>query len=173
MRVRFNSLYVSSSLLTLCLLGPVPYLLWQARKWPRRNIVEEFTVGQNVNPCYNTCYNWESLFAIASLAFTLTALIVLWTSYRKGMRSAWFIMFVFVFGFYLPAAWGDIFLYIRDDASGWWHGFAQGVWQGNHLAVLGLKEMFKLAVMLFALFLPVRTFFGKPRQPRSSDQLSS
>jgi len=77
------------------------------------------------------------------------------------MRSAWFIMFVFVFGYFLPVVWGDTFLYIWQDASGWWHEFAQGLWQGHHLAVAGLREMFRLAVMLFALFLPVRTFFGK------------
>ena len=166
MRIRFNSLYVSSSLLTICLLSVVPRFLWSARKWPRRNIIEEVIITGNVNPCYNSCYNFESLAAIASLAYILTALILLWTSYRKGMRSAWFIMFVFVFGYFLPVVWGDTLLYIWHDASDWWHGFAQGLWQGHHLAVAGLREMIRLAVMLFALFLPVRTFFGKPRQPR-------
>ena len=164
MRVRFNSLCVYSSLLTLCLLSLVPRMVWSARTWRQRNIVEEYTLEQNVNPCVNSYYNYESLLAIASLAYIATALIVLWTSYRKGMRSAWFIMFVFVFAFFLPVVWGDVFRYIWQDAPGWWHGFAQGLREGNHLAVDGLKEMFRLTVMLFALFLPVRTFFGKPRQ---------
>ena len=167
MKVRFNSLYVSSSLLTLCLLSVVPRFLWSARKWPRRNIIEDFDLPGNINPCVNSCYNFESLVGIASLALILTALIVLWTSYRKGMRSAWFIMLVFVFGFFLPVVWGDTFRYIWQDATGWWHGFAQGLWEGNHLAVASLREMFRLAFMLFALFLPIRTFFGQPRQPRS------
>ena len=169
MRIRLNSLDVSSSLLTICLLSVVPRFLWSARKWPQRNLIEEVTLPGNVNPCFNSCYNWESLFAIASLAFILAALIVLWTSYRKGMRSAWFIMFVFVFGYFLPVVWGDILLYIWQDAPGWWHRFAQGLWHGNSLAAAGLREMIRLAVILFALLLPVRTFFGKPRQPRSNE----
>ena len=170
MRVRFNSLYVSSSLLTICLLSFVPRLVLSARTWRQRNIIEEYTVEQNVNPCVNSYYNYESLLAIASLAYIATALIVLWTSYRKGMRSAWFIMFVFVFAFFLPVVWGDIFRYIWQDAPDWWHRFAQGLREGHHLAVAGLREMFRLAVMLFALFLPIRTFFGKPRHPRTQDQ---
>jgi len=173
MRVRLNSRHVSSSLLTICLLSVVPRFLWSARKWPRRNIIEEIMLPGNVNPCVNTCYNFESLVAIASLAYILTALIVLWTSYRKGMRSAWFIMFVFVFCFFLSVVWGDIFLYIWRDASDMWHGFAQGLRQGHHLAVAGLREVIRLAVILFALFLPVGTFFGKPRRPHSSDQPAS
>ncbi len=161
MRFRLNSLYISGTLLTLCLLSIVPSLLRLAATWRQRNIIFADRYS---------CYNWESLLAIASLALIITALLVLWTGYWRGMRSAWFVMFVFVFIYFVPVYFGDTFLSIWTEGPSWWHRFISGLWRGDTMAAAMLRHFIRLAAMLVALFLPLRVFFGKPRTSHSGSQ---
>lgn len=150
LRFRFDSVSISSLLLTICLLTLAPPILKIAATWRQRNF--------RVTDRYWE-YNMESLLAFASLALLIIALIVIWTSYQKRMRSAWYIILVFVLVYFLPVNFLDIFLTIRSVGWRWWPQFVRAIMQGQSLAILGLRYFVILILMIVALVIPVRAFF--------------
>ena len=111
-------------------------------------------------------YNSESLLAFASLALLIIVLTVIWTSYQKRMRSAWFAVLVFILVYFLPVYLLNMFRIMKSVGWHWWSQFFRDVMQGDQSAVSGFRFLVTLILMIIALLIPVRAFFGnKPLLP--------
>jgi hypothetical protein len=146
MRLRFDRVSISSVLLTFCLLILIHWDLKFAATWRTRLI----WVMDRV-----TRLNYESSIAFASLALEIIGLIVIWTSYQKRMRWAWFVMFVFISVYLVPVHLLDVFLDIGRVGWSWWPGVVRDAMEGRQFAVGALKELAIFTVMVIALLLPV------------------
>jgi hypothetical protein len=115
-------------------------------------------------------YNSESLLAFASLALLIIELIVIWTGYQRRMRSAWFAMLVFVLVYFLPVYLLNILLIMKSVGWHWWSEAVRGAIDGRQDAQVAIKVLLIFTLMVIALILPVRAFFGKKPQFQSGDQ---
>lgn len=154
MAFKRDRVFVSSSILTICLLSLVPADLkfaatWQTRFWQVTDRVARL--------------NYESSIAFASLALVIIGVIVIWTSYQKRMRWSWFVMLVFTCVYFVPVHLLDALLAMRRVGWPWWHLTLQGVIEGDQFSKLATRFLMTLVLMITALLLPVRAFFGKKR----------
>ncbi len=156
MKLQFNSVSISGVLLTICLLAIGRWDLKYARTWRTR----ELFLGRDGTP------NYYASMAFASLALVLIGLIVLWTGYQKRTRSSWFIMVVFVFVYFMPVNLIDVFLDIRRVGWSWWPGVIQDAREGRPFALGATSSLADFALMVIALLLPIRAFFGKQAEGR-------
>ena len=149
MRLQFNIVSISRLLFTACLLA----LGWMnfrfAATWRTRSLFKE-----NIP-------NFLASMAFATLALVFIGLIVLWTDYQKRTRSSWFIMAVFVFCYFMPVNLIDVFLDIRRVGWSWWPAVVHDAREGHPFSIGAIYALAFFAVMLIALLLPVRAFFGK------------
>jgi hypothetical protein len=151
---------VSALLLSACLLSLAPPILETAATWRQRNIMVTEQLWR---------YNSESLLAFASLALVMIGLIIIWTSYQKRTRSAWCVMLVFVLFYFIPVYFVDIFLNIKTVGWSWSRQFAREILQGQPLALTGLRYLTTLGLMIIALVIPIRAFFGKNGRVRAGE----
>jgi len=105
--------------------------------------------------------NYESSIAFASLALEIIVLIVIWTSYQKRMRWAWFVMVIFVCVYFVPVHLLDVLLAIKRVGWPWWPEAVRQAMEGRQLAVGALTELTIFTLMAIALIAPVRGFFSK------------
>src|ERR1700687_729322 len=150
--MRFDIVSVSSVLLTICLSIFIQWNLKWAATWRTRDVWVIDRVAR---------LNYESSIAFTSLALMITGLIVIWTSYQKRMRWAWFVMVVFVCVYFVPVHLIDVFLDIKRVGWPWWPGGVRDAMDGRQFAQGALTELAIFALMVIALLLPVRAFFGK------------
>jgi len=113
--------------------------------------------------------NFQAAMALASLALVIIGLIVLWTGYQKRMRSSWFIMVIFVFVYFMPVNLIDIFLDMRRMGWPWWSAVLHEAKQGRQISVDTIYALAVFAVMVSALLLPIRAFFGKSQAGGAPD----
>jgi len=154
MRVRPDSVFVSSILHTIALLFFVRPALWYYDAASDPAVVARLDAG----------FQGESYadhrFGVACLAIILIGLIVVWTGYAKRSRPAWFVMFVIVWFWAFPVfvlpdvvrlARGEFmltfpeFFYNAISRSGWITEMARSI-----LMVL---------IMVVGLALPMGRFF--------------
>src|SRR5438874_13023031 len=138
LRIRRDVLFVSSVLFTIALVALVP-AAWEnalAGRYTANQIA-----GQEAHD-----------LGIASLAIISIALIVIWTGYLKGLRSAWFIMsiVVWVWAFPLMGIW-------KLNYSNLSQALSEAKEPG--LARVTIEFAAILALMMIGLFLPVKAFF--------------
>jgi len=97
MRVRLDSVLVSSILHTIALLFFVHPVLWYygAPSDPA-------TVARFQDPGVQGAMVADHRFGVASLVIILIGLVVVWTGYAKRSRPAWFVMFVIVWFWVFP-----------------------------------------------------------------------
>lgn len=160
MKLLFNSVSISSVLLTICLLAIGRWHLKYAAAWRTRYL----TLGRADIP------NYYASMAFASLALVLIGLIVLWTGYQKRTLSSWFIMVVFVFVYFMPVNLIDVFLDIRRVGWGWWPGVIQDAREGRPFALGATWSLAVFALMAIALLIPIRAFFGKSKASDNADK---
>jgi hypothetical protein len=87
---------------------------------------------------------------VADLALILVVLIVIWKGYVKKLRWTWFVMLIIVCGWaFPPLVLANRTHFEGSDLPSWAH---LSIWNSIFL------------LMLVALILPVRSFFGKPRE---------
>lgn len=96
--------------------------------------------------------------ASASLVVIAIALIVLWTGYLNRARAAWFVMFVVVWAWAFPLLVMPLLTHRVD--------FTFSEWLYNAIYYSGYprswaKSVLVFIVMLFALLLPIRSFFAR------------
>lgn len=163
MKSRLNSVLVSSGLLTICLLDLVPAHLRYAATWQERLI--------RVTENYAT-FNFEASLAFASLALITIGIIVLWTGYRRRLRSAWVIMVVFVSVYYVPVYLVDITWEAIRVGWPYWPKLLRGAMDGESIAQHVIRNLGIFVLMLIALFLPIRAIFGKNLGLPVADQSS-
>jgi hypothetical protein len=152
MRFRFDRVTISSVLLSICLLILMSWALKWAATWRTRVIWETDRAGR---------LNYEASIAFASLALEVIVLTVIWTSYQKRMRWSWFVMVVFVCVYFVPVHLLDLLLGIKSLGWSWWPAAIRDAIGGRGLAVDAFAELAILALMVIALLLPIRAFFGK------------
>jgi hypothetical protein len=161
LRIRLDSVSVSGVLLTICLLIIARWnLKFAATLGTRYRVIG----GRIAMP------NYEASIAFASLALVVIGLIVVWTGYQKRMRWSWFIMVVFVCVYFVPVHLLDVFLDIRRVGWPWWPGVVQDAMEGRPFAVGALKELAIFTLMVIALLVPIKAFFGEEPTLPSGDQ---
>ena len=162
LRIRLDRVSVSCVLLTLCLLILIQWNLKWAATWRTRAVWVTDRVAR---------LNYESSIAFASLALDIIVLIVIWTSYQKRMRWAWFVMVVFVCVYFVPVHLLDVLLDIKRMGWHWWPGVVQDANEGRPFAVGALIELTIFTLMMIAVLVPVGAFFGKKQSlPRGPNQ---
>lgn len=151
---------ISSMLLTICLLNIARWHLQFAANWRTRHI----SVTDRL-----TMPNYEASIAFASLALVIIGLIVIWTGYQKRRRSAWLIMAVFVFVYFVPVNLIDVFLDIRKVGWSWWPAVVHDAREGRAFSLGAIYALASFAVMVIALLIPIGTFFGKSKAGHDAD----
>jgi hypothetical protein len=156
LRIRFDSVSVSSVLWTVCLLILIQWNLKWVATWRTRAVWVTDRVAR---------LNYESSIAFASLALEIIVLIVIWTSYQKRMRWAWFVMVVFVCVYFVPVHLLDLFVAIKKAGWSWWPEAVRQGREGRQLALGALTEITIFTLMVIAVVVPVRGFSAKNKQP--------
>ena len=154
MRFRFDRVTVSSVLFSFCLLILMSWELKWAATWRTRVVWVTDRAAR---------LNYEASIAFASLALDIIVLIVIWTSYQKGIRWSWFVMVVFVCVYFVPVHLLDVFLDIKRVGWPWWPGVVREAMEGRPFAVGALKELGIFILIVIALLIPVGVFLGKKR----------
>jgi hypothetical protein len=150
MRIRRDSVFISAVLLTIALLCALPIFL--------RYALEGYSspTSEVRDLCCSLYYHTMGDLGVASLAIILVALIVTWAGYAKCLRSAWFAMFVVVWGWAfpllaLPLFKNSFFLTFSELLYGALHGFRYPrIW---------VKGILIFSLMVIALLLPIKSFF--------------
>jgi|SRR5438105_2133491 len=150
MRIRIDAVFVSSVLFTLALLWLAPHNLQYASTWPDLFVQVDRMSVQNY---------WMPI-GFASLTLILVGLIVTWTCYMKRVRSAWFIMFIIVWVFAFPVYVLPVLQARIAAGSIDWSVFRNALRMPG-AARASTKGLVDFVLLLVALLLPVRSFFGK------------
>jgi hypothetical protein len=150
MRIRRDSLFISSVLFTIALLCLVPWILRAALAGHDRVALQALDAG------FRAEAKTMADLGVACLAIILIGLIVVWTGYIKRERWTWLVMFivVWVWAFpllVLPLFKGRIVLTISE-------------WLYSALYQPGSPRMWAESVLIFvllviALLLPIKSFF--------------
>ena len=96
MRVRPDSVFISSILHTIALLFFVRPALWYYRAAAAPAVLLRLDAGSQ-----GESYA-DHRFGVVCLAIILIGLVVIWTGYVKRSRPAWFVMFVIVWFWVFP-----------------------------------------------------------------------
>jgi hypothetical protein len=150
MRVRADSVFVSSVLHTIALLSLVRPALWNYYSGSDREILARLDVG------FQAEAQTAHYFGVACLTIILIGLIVVWTGYVNRARSAWLVMFAIAAGWafpviVLPLFQGRMVLTLSE-------------WLYTAISQPGLPRTAAESVLIFslmviALLLPIRSFF--------------
>jgi len=151
MKLHLDRVFISSCILTACLLSLVPADLRFAATWRTRQI-----------PVMDRVYrlNYESDIAFASLALVVIGLIVIWSGFQRKMPWSWVVMAVFVCVYFVPVYLLDVFLDIKRVGWSWWIGVIRDAREGYPFAQLSIRLLLTFAFMALALFLPLQSFSG-------------
>ena len=151
MRLRIDAVFVSSVLFTLALLWLVPHNLQYASSWPEPFIrVDDRLSVQNY---------WMPI-GFAALTLILVGLIVIWTGYIRKDRWAWLIMLIIVWVFAFPIYLLPILQARLAAGSSGWPIFWDAIKEPG-VARASIKGPVDFVLLLVALLMPVRSFFGK------------
>jgi hypothetical protein len=154
MRVRPDSVFVSSILHTIALLFFVRPALWYYGAASDPATVARFDAGLQ-----GESYA-DHRFGVACLAIILIGLIVVWTGYAKRSHLAWFVMFVivwfwafpvFVLPLVVPLARGDFMLTFPE--------FFYNAISGPGMNTQKVRSILMFLIMVVGLALPMRRFF--------------
>jgi hypothetical protein len=93
---------------------------------------------------------------VASLAIIFIALIVTWAGYAKCLRSAWFVMFVVVWGWAFPLLALPLF---KNSLGLTFSELLYGALHGFRYPLIWVKGILIFSLMVIALLLPIKSFF--------------
>jgi hypothetical protein len=154
-RVRADSVFISSLLHTIGLLFLIRAALWNISAGSDKAVLAKLDAG------FRAEAQMAHYLGLACLAIILIGLIVVWTGYVRRSRSAWFVMFVivwlwafplFILPFALALVHGRIVLTFSETL---YDAVSQG---GTPRSVVESVLIFSL--MVIALLLPMKRFFG-------------
>jgi hypothetical protein len=92
----------------------------------------------------------------ASMALIFVGLIVTWTGYVKGVRSAWFVMFIIVWVWAFPFV---LLWFIPDMMATPFRNLMSLALRGPGSARASLYAVAHFTPMVIALILPIKAFF--------------
>ena len=145
MRIRRDAVAVSSVLLTLALLIPMPAMLGNACTVPQTELDIAGHMGIS---------NYYVPIGFASLAVIVIGLIVTWTGYIRGVRWTWFVMFLIAWGWAFPVLVLAEFHWRNMLPIAQWPPLAQ---KGRGPQLGFAEAVLTLLLMVLALALPFRT----------------
>lgn len=151
MRIRRDVVFVSSVLFTVALLWMVPVCSGLALSGRHRRVLEGLDAC-----CQGELYTTGHL-GEATMALIFVGLIVTWTGYVKGVRSAWFVMFIIVWVWAFPLL---LFSWSIPDIRG--TPFPESISRAYTPPPSASDWLFGLehfTPMVIALILPIRSFF--------------
>ena len=96
MRIRRDSVFISSVLFTIALLCLIPPCLANAMTGRSRTALQELDAG------FRAAAQLMGELGIVSLAIIFIGLIVTWTGFIKGVRWTWFVMCIIVWAWAFP-----------------------------------------------------------------------
>ena len=146
MTIPRDAVGISSMLFTLALLIPMPAMLGNA--WTARQTLLHVAGRMGVQ-------NYYAPIGFASLAIILIGLIVTWSGCIKGVRWAWFVLFLITWGWAFPVLVLAEFHWRNMMPIAQWPPLAQRG-RGPQLGFAGSVLTFLL--MVVGLALPVKTF---------------
>ncbi len=163
MRIRADSVFISSVLFTIALLGLIRAARWYYFSGTDEVAIAKLDVGFRLEA--QTAHN----FGVACLAIILIGLIVIWTGYVKRARSAWLVMFVVTWAWAFP-------LFALPNLRGP-KVFTLPEWIYNAVYEPGYPRSAAQLVVIFslmvvALLLPMKSFFFVRKQPAPIRTLS-
>jgi hypothetical protein len=169
LKIRFDALAVSSILFALALLLLTPYALDLART-TYQSRYGDITVHPEAGIPLDQVVipNYAAPLGITSLAIIMIGLIVTWAGYSKGVRWAWFVMFVIVWVWAFPVVVLPLWrLWQGVDAIPqrvtWAIHEVSHDGPYSYIARVFLQDNLIFLLMVLALVLPVKTFI-KGRQ---------
>ena len=154
MRLRADSVFISSIFHTIALLFFVHPALWYYGAASDPAAVARFDVG------FQEASYADHRFGVASLAIILIGLIVVWAGYAKRSRLAWFVMFVIVWFWAFPVfirpvvgalARGELMLTFPE--------FFYVAISGPGMTTQMVRSILMFLIMVVGLALPMRRFF--------------
>ena len=163
LRIRRDALFVSSVLFTITFSLLVPTVWRDAQSgipfWHfGRAAREDRALLDSMGPGFVDSALLLGQCGLAGLAVILVALIVIWNGYVRKLQWTWFVMLIIVWGWYFPLFIYQTLRYARGFDVIRWLCSSLGAWI--------------FFVMMAALILPARSFFGKKgRVPQASASL--
>jgi hypothetical protein len=161
MRIRANTVFVSSGLFTVALTCLIPTF------WKNVLTARDTVWLVKLEADYRLAVQTMSDLNVVCLAVTFIALIVIWSGYRKRERWTWFVMFILVWVWAFP-------LLALPPLKALFEGrlsFTLPEWIHSAIYQSGLPRIWAESVLIFllmvvALVLPIRSFFFlKEMQP--------
>lgn len=154
MRVRTDSVFMSSVLLTFALLCLVPPALGNYFAGSDKALLAQMDLGLRAEA------ETSHYLGVSCLAIILIGLIVVWTGYAWHSRSAWLVMFVIVWFWDFP-------LFMLPFVSALVHGrIARTFSETLYAAISGrgmprsvVESVLIFSLMVIALLLPLKRFF--------------
>ena len=158
MKIRHDAPAISSALLTVGLLALVKENLMYASTWREATIQICERVWRQ---------NFLMPIGFASLTLIAVGLIVIWTGYIKGVRWAWFVIFIIVWVYVFPVHMLPVLqasaFFTRTNWSQWFWDTVHG----DPIARAYAHEVLDFLLLAIAVLVPVRSFFQRrsPSKP--------
>ena len=162
MKIRADSLFISSVLFTIALLRLIPPVLRYALNERDQRALALSDIGFPMEPMT------MHYLGIACVAIILIGLIVIWTGYVRRARSAWLVMFVIVWAWAFPIFVRPIFPLTQPLTL---PEFIFNAIYEPGPARIWMRFILSFSLMLIALVLPIKSFFlvgerlAAPRRP--------
>lgn len=159
MILRRNSVFISTVLFTISLLCLVPASWNSALAGRDSKALAEMDVG------FRAAAQLYGQLGVACLAMICVSLIVLWMGYVKAIRWTWFLMLVIVWGWAFP-----LFVYplVSHRIVPPWREVVADAFRRAGPARDFFEVMLIFMLMLIALLLPAKAFFGRANNNRQS-----
>jgi hypothetical protein len=154
MRVRPDSVFVSSILHTIALLFFVRPALWYYGAASDPAVVARLDAGFQ-GESYADHY-----FGVTCLAIIVIGLIVVWTGYVRRSRAAWFVMFVIVWFWAFPVfVLPDVVRLARGEFMLTFPEFFYNAISRSGWATQMVRSILMVLIMIVGLALPMGRFF--------------
>jgi len=130
--------------MTVSFCAAVPFSVRLIGTWRQRFFA--LTDGSEVS-------NYMLPMGLASMALICCGVIVTWTGFRRGLKSAWFLLFLIAWIFYFPVL---VLPYVPAD----WKAVFEAVLSSSMAREVSL-QLVGFLFMLGALALPLKEVFSK------------
>jgi hypothetical protein len=164
MRIRHDSVFISSVLFTIALVCLIP-TFW-------RNVLSagDKTWLAKLDAGYRAAAGTMSDLSVASLAIILIGLIVIWTGYIRRTRWTWLVMFIVVWVWAFPLLVLPLFKgRIVLTFSEWLYS---AIYQPGSPRIWA-ESVLIFCLMLIALVLPMKSFLSLKETRKQSPRLST
>ena len=156
MRIRRDSVFISSLLFTIALLGLVPWFLSAALAGHDKVSLQMLDLG------FRAEARRAGDLGIASLSIISIGLIVTWTGYVNRVRWTWFIMFIIVWVWAFPLL---VLPLLQNPVSlTWAEWLFSAIYQPGSPRAWA-ESVLIFALMVIALLLPLKSFIRGAKTP--------